>query len=735
MRRVRLVIADRRPIVLQGFVSLLEAQPDFEVVACCLDGANCLASIRRLTPDVVLLEDGFTDVTASDILAVMDDEGLSSRLVFFTATVACGDLARAMATGACGAISMSAKPEALVQSLRLEKPGSDLARVGNQANGIASFGNNVLAVLTVNERTIMDLVADGLSDSEIARALGVSPDIVRIHIDHARQKLGTSSRTELSALALSRRFGAMSILAAAILAALEDTVDASHTAIESFMVMAANGSAEVVTIKISRKETVSDGNPARVASKDRGGTGAATCTSTQTGKLVDPGVEIVAGSFAQAALNAPRPSSSSYSTFMIAAFGALIYELDGAAHAAQAFDFSDGLAGVFTSSTASDAKGLGAVAAPSFANFDGTASPATAVDDGAFAFEFAQGDTIARDGNELHVGDGDAEDSGSDRGNTIPQGSGTVNVVAAAANKPPQPDTTQAGWDNGPSQGQSQPDLHAPDNGSGAAKGHAKHEAPGDDLNHGQSQKALHAPDNGSGAAKEHAKHEAPGDDLNHGQSQKALHAPDNGSGAAKGHAKHEAPGDDLNHGQSQKALHDSGNRAGAAKEHAKHEAPGDDSNHGQAFRDLQIFEEGSAAGKQHAKHDPQANDLDTNKPQQDLQTASANSANDAHSALKVKAGGKDGASSEDAGQAKSAVGTDLGDSFHFKNGANNASSDILDLQQLGHGSGKAHRDGQHAAAHKGPAPVQDADAIDLSAGQHDHSGHANHHAAHDLIV
>ena len=192
MRRIRLVIADRRPIVLQGFVSLFGAQPDFEVVACCLDGANCLASIRRLTPDVVLLEDGFTDVTASDILAVMDDEGLSSRLVFFTATVACGDLARAMATGACGAISMSAKPEALVQSLRLEKPGSDLARVGNQANGIASFGNNVLAVLTVNERTIMDLVAEGLSDSEIARVLGVFPG----HCQDSPRPRATEARSQ-----------------------------------------------------------------------------------------------------------------------------------------------------------------------------------------------------------------------------------------------------------------------------------------------------------------------------------------------------------------------------------------------------------------------------------------------------------------------------------------------------------------------------------------------------------
>src|SRR3954468_5529823 len=428
----------------------------------------------------------------------------------------------------------------------------------------------------------------------------------------------------------------MSILAAAILAALDDSVDAGHTAIESFTVMAANGSANVVTIKISRKETVSGDTPERAASKERGGAGAATGTSRPIGKLVDPGGEMAASSFAQAALNAPRPSASSYSIFTIAAFGALIYELDRTAHAAQAFDFGDGLADVFTSSPASDAKGLAAVAAPSFANFDGT--PATAVYDGAFAFEFAQGDRITRDHSELHVGDADAEDNGSDRANTIPQGSGTINVVAAAANEGTR-DTTQAGQDNEPNHGQWQPDLHASDNGAGAAKGYIKHEALGDDLNHGQSQKALHDSDDGSGAA--------------------------------KGHIKHEAPGDDL----------------------------------------------------------------DTNKPQHDLQMASVKSANDAHSALKFKAEGKEGASSDDAGRAKSPVGTELGDSFHFKNGANNASSDILDLQQLGHGSGKSHEDGQHAAAHNGPVLVQDADAIDTSAAQHDHLGHSNHYAAHDLIV
>lgn len=653
MRRVRLVIADRHPIVLQGFVSLLEAQPDFEVVACCLDGASCLAAIRSLTPDVVLLEDGFTDVTASDILAVVDDEGLSSRLVFFTATVACGDLARALATGACGAISMNAKPEALVQSLRLEKPGSDLARVGNEANGIASFGNNVLAVLTANEQTIMDFVAEGLSDSEIARMLGVSPEIVRIHIDHARQKLGIKSRTELAALALSRRYGAMSILAVAILAALDDSL--GHAATESRTVMAENACAEVVTIKISRKEAVSGGTPARGATKDRAG--AATGTSSPTGKIVDPLAEIAASLFAQATLNAPRPGSSSYSIFMAAAFAALIYELDGANHAVHAFDFGDE---IVTSSTASDANGL-ASALPRFANFGGTA-----VYDGAFAFEFAQGDTIATGGSELYVGNAHAEGGGSDREITIPRGSGTVDVVAAATNEASQRDPTQTGRDNGSNQDRSQSDLRAYDNSSEAAK--------------------------------------------------------------------REAPGDGLNHGQSQKTLHESDNSSGAAKGHAQHETAGEDSNRGQAHGDLQAFEDGSGAGKQHAQH-PQVSDLDTAKPQRDIPTASVNSANDAHSALKIATAGKSGPSSGSADQAKSAVGTELGDSFHFKNGTDNTFSDMYDLQQLSHGNGKTYGDGQHAVAREGPEPVQDADGIDISDAHHDHSGHANLHAAHDLIA
>jgi hypothetical protein len=399
--------------------------------------------------------------------------------------------------------------------------------------------------------------------------------------------------------------------------------------------------------------------------------------------------EIAASSFAQAAVNAPRLGSSSSSIFMAAAFAALIYELDSGAHAAPAFDFGDGLADIVTSTTASDADGpAGALRA--FANFGGPA-----VYDGAPAFEFAQGDATATDGSWVFVGDAHAEDGGSDRGTTVPQGSGSVDVVAAAANEGPQADPMQAGRDDRSDEGRSQSDVRASDNGFDAAK---EHETRGDDSNHGRSQKAPHEPHGDFTAAKEQAKHEAMGNGLNHGQSQKGLDESDNGHRAAKGNAEQEASAEDPNHGQS----------------------------HG----NLRTFD-GSDAGKQHAQQ-PKSGDLDAGKAQ-DMPAAHASSANDAHSASKIGPAGKDGPSSDDASGAKPLPGTKLGDSFHFKNGADAPSSDMLELKQLDHG--RAYGDGQDAAAQDGPVPVQDIAWIDMSDAHHDHSGHANLQASHDLLV
>ncbi|MBR0874894.1 response regulator transcription factor [Bradyrhizobium tropiciagri] len=209
MRRTRLLIADRHPVVLEGLASALAAAHDFEIVASCSDGASCVEAIRTSGSDIALLEGAFPDVSRAEILAVIDGERLATRVVFFAAED--GDLDQPIAAGACSVISKSASLETLVHSLRVVAdggslppgPAPDAVPAGKEANGIAV--DNLLAVLTEREREIMRLVSEGLSNKGVARRLNLSQGTIKVHLHHIFRKLEINNRTVLAALAVSQR--------------------------------------------------------------------------------------------------------------------------------------------------------------------------------------------------------------------------------------------------------------------------------------------------------------------------------------------------------------------------------------------------------------------------------------------------------------------------------------------------------------------------------------------------
>lgn len=210
MRRTRLVIADRHPIVLQGLASVFATARDFEIVASCSDGASCVEAIRNSGSDIALLEDAFPDVTSAEILAMIDGENLPTRIVFFAAGAQQGDLGPPFAAGACHVISKHASPETLVQSLRVVADGGNvlvgLARDLPPASKNAdAAGDSVLAVLTHREREIMHLVSEGLSNKAIARRLNLSQGTIKVHLHHIYRKLEINNRTALATLAISQR--------------------------------------------------------------------------------------------------------------------------------------------------------------------------------------------------------------------------------------------------------------------------------------------------------------------------------------------------------------------------------------------------------------------------------------------------------------------------------------------------------------------------------------------------
>jgi two-component system nitrate/nitrite response regulator NarL len=207
MRSTSVLIADRHPVVLRGLSSVLGAHPDFNIVACCGDGASCIEALRNFAPDIAIIDASMPGVTCLDILSVVNSEGLSTRLVFFT--MSDGKLGLLMAAAADGysVIPKDVTPEVLVQSLRQVAAGERLWLLHSPEQAASreqsAIAEGALAALTDREQQIMRLVSEGLSNKEIGRRLNITDGTIKVHLHHIFQKLEISNRTVLAALAIS----------------------------------------------------------------------------------------------------------------------------------------------------------------------------------------------------------------------------------------------------------------------------------------------------------------------------------------------------------------------------------------------------------------------------------------------------------------------------------------------------------------------------------------------------
>ena len=208
------VIADRHPALLQGLTNVLRAQNGFNVVASCTNGRDCIDAIRSLAPDIALLDVSLPGLTGLEILAIANSESLSTRLVFFTASVEDRELIELSAGGAHGLILKNVALEIFLKSLRHVADGRRLwplslseQPLSREQREIAN-SENVLTVLTDRERQIMRLVSEGLSNKEIGRRLNIVDGTIKVHLHNIFQKLEISNRTVLAALAISENDGA-----------------------------------------------------------------------------------------------------------------------------------------------------------------------------------------------------------------------------------------------------------------------------------------------------------------------------------------------------------------------------------------------------------------------------------------------------------------------------------------------------------------------------------------------
>jgi two-component system nitrate/nitrite response regulator NarL len=193
--RVSLLIADDHPVYRRGLAEILRARPEFDVVGEAGDGETALAEIRRLVPDVAVIDLQLPDVDGLAVAEAIGREGLATRVVILSAYEDAAVVRRAFAAGVRAYVPKVGAAGRLCDTLLAVARGRTFVPPGVP---------DVVAhsVLTARETEILRLTADGRSAPEIAEALALSAATVRTHLQHVYEKLGVSDRAAAVAQAI-----------------------------------------------------------------------------------------------------------------------------------------------------------------------------------------------------------------------------------------------------------------------------------------------------------------------------------------------------------------------------------------------------------------------------------------------------------------------------------------------------------------------------------------------------
>jgi DNA-binding NarL/FixJ family response regulator len=211
-RVVKVLLADDQTLVRAGFRVLLERGDGIEVVGEAGDGAEAIEAVRRLRPDVVLMDIRMPVLDGLEATRrIVADERLAGvRVVMLTTYELDEYVFEALRVGASGFLLKDVDPADLRQAVRVAASGEALLSPSVTRRLIDEFVAKVaprrtepdrLAPLTDREREVMALVGGGLSNDEIARRLCMSPATAKTHVSRAMAKVGARDRAQLVVLA------------------------------------------------------------------------------------------------------------------------------------------------------------------------------------------------------------------------------------------------------------------------------------------------------------------------------------------------------------------------------------------------------------------------------------------------------------------------------------------------------------------------------------------------------
>jgi DNA-binding NarL/FixJ family response regulator len=201
--RLRLLVVDDHPVVRNGLAGMLASQADFEVVGEAADGAEAVAAVAALLPDVVLMDLRMPVMDGVEAIRAIRSGPASPPVLVLTTYDADADIVRAIEAGASGYLLKDAPPEDLYAAIRAAAAGGAPLSPTVAARLVHRVREQP-ETLSARELDVLRLVARGASNREVGRDLRISEATVKTHLIHAFEKLGVGDRTSAVTRAIER---------------------------------------------------------------------------------------------------------------------------------------------------------------------------------------------------------------------------------------------------------------------------------------------------------------------------------------------------------------------------------------------------------------------------------------------------------------------------------------------------------------------------------------------------
>jgi DNA-binding NarL/FixJ family response regulator len=197
--KIRLLIVDDHPIVRFGLTALLSVQDDIEIAGTAEGGREAIRLLEKIAVDIILLDFRMPGFSGIQTLEMLKTVAPNTRAIILSSFECDEEIYAAVKAGAQGYLHKDEPAEEIVRAIRSVRGGQQ-AFPRRIAERLSS--DQMTAGLSQRERQVLELVAKGLTNKEVANTLQISQYTVRNHLNHVTQKLDVSDRTEAIFIAI-----------------------------------------------------------------------------------------------------------------------------------------------------------------------------------------------------------------------------------------------------------------------------------------------------------------------------------------------------------------------------------------------------------------------------------------------------------------------------------------------------------------------------------------------------